>query len=460
MFFKEAYKKSISAKSNDREISKLENFLSFTEPIELNLGYTAHSNKGKGLKSKFAKVLVGFFLENTASRIIDNDELYPDKFFNPAVIQLVTENFGPDGISDLSAGLIMDYLIYYTQKQCEIWKIDIKELPVRNRFNFDDMEWLNGEYALLPENPLRRGEPVIFVPKRFLRTDNGLASDDIKRKILGILAQDPNLKEKFSNLLLKNIKEIEIEEIRGIILQDQSIITKYLELREKEDNSPYDFNFDYFGFLYIKKFADYFKGLKINKDINSCGDLLNHANKLIEEFEKEFSKRDGWKEMWVPGKSGRQKPNKEVTFGRFFRAMGHAYFNKLPQITFDSEVGTGNGFLDFRIIYKECRIAIELKLLCNATNAGKPPIKAYLHGIERQLPEYTVLTEAIYSFYITGQHWNETVGKKPRNHSSRIKEIEERIPNSEAKIREEFPQFVKLFYKNIDLTPRASASKL
>jgi hypothetical protein len=455
-FFQYAYRKSLDAKT-DKEYEKLKQFLSFKEPIEINLGYTFGSNKGSGLGGVFASAILTFFLKSSAHRVIMNDELYPDKQFNPDILTVLTDGVGPDGISDLSACLIMDYLVEYTQEQCKALNITLKELPVRQSFDFEEMQWTDGRYYSLPENPVRRGEPVVFVPKRLLRMGLDMSPEKAKSKIIGVLGKDRNLTERFSSLLTKNLGAITTEDIQDAIIQENSIISRYLTAVEKEGINSYDFDEDVLNVLAFKKYADLFSD-KQDHSITSCEELLKATHELVQEFNDELARRDGWRDTWHNNEHGTPVPSDEKSFGRKFRGMGFAYFKTFPQVTFIPEAGTGNGLVDFLIIFLDCRITIEVKRLSNASATGNPFMPAYLHGVVRQLPEYTILHKAKNAFYITGQHYKR--GKGGIDHSSRVKEITDQVPVSEKAIKDSLPNLEKLFYVNIDLSPRPTASKI
>ena len=456
-FFKLAYDKSLEAKSeNDYRI--LKRFLNFKEIPEVYLGYTKASNKGSGPAGSLAESLINFFLKSSAHRLITNDNIYPDKQFNPDILPVITEKIGPDGISDLSANLMMDYFIEYTHEQCKKHGIEIKKtLPISQFFDFKESEWTNGRYYKLPENPLRPGEPIVFVPKRLLRMGEKMEADKAKSKIIGILREDPDLNKRFSSLVSKQLKEITIEEIKDALLQEESIITRYLKAIEREGIDSYDFNKDVLEILAIKKFSKKFKDLKPSI-INNCQTLLHHTQNLTNIFDHELSRRDGWREMWYTDEKGTDRPCKEESFGRLFRGMGHAYFDQYKEVTFLAEAGTGNGYVDFYVAFKDCKITIELKRLSNSTATGEPPLPAYIHGILRQLPDYSIEVKAKYAFYITGQHYKKKKGSK-LDHSKRVLEIQSKIAESEAKIKAEFSEFQKMHYINIDLSPKPSSSK-
>ncbi|MFA6430448.1 MAG: hypothetical protein WC229_00960 [Candidatus Paceibacterota bacterium] len=457
-FFRFAYDKSLLINKDESEYENLKTLLNFHEPKEIGLGYTEDSNKGAGPGPAFAKILFNFFIGNSAKRLIKEEGLFPDGKFNPVTLQLFIDDLGPDGLSDITANLIMDYLIEYTQIQCKLLGIPLKKLPLNNDgFDFENMEWKGGSYYDLPENPLKEGEAVILVPKRFLRATE-TENDHINTKVRGILSQDSELSKRFSMFVNKNISDISIEDVRSIFLQEESVFKSYIKALTQTRDKPYDFEKDILRILSIKTYSSYFEDNEIPKDIKTCKDLLEKTLEFIDIFKDHCSVSDGWKEMWVMSDvDTEERPQREAVFGRIFRGMGFAYFRNLTKVTFLPEVGTGNGSLDFAVIYNDCRIAIELKRLDNSSPKGVPPILSYMHGIKRQLPEYAYLIRAVYAIYITGQHF--TSRNKPQgNHNNRVIEIQETVPLIEKEMKRKRKEFKSLHYINIDLSPKPSAS--
>lgn len=459
IFFKHAYKEFLVSKTTEN-YEKLLDFLTFHEPREVGLGYTQLSNRGAGPGRDFANAILNFFLKTAAGRIINTDALYPGNKFNPDILPLLAKRVGPDGISDLTACLMMDYLVEYTQAQCTKWEIPLKTLPVQQAFDFGEMEWTGGQYCKLPENPLRKGEAIVFVPKHLLRAGDTNEAVKARDYVLSYLRKDDNLKRRFTTLLDKDLAAIKLEEIQDVLLRENHLIKAYLEHVESEGIETYDFEKDFLKLLSYKKFSLFYSGKLPGKQVEDCDGLLWNTTELIKEFTEELEQRDGWREMWRDRLRGRSVPAKEESFGRLFRGMGHAYFRRLEEVTFLAETGTGNGYVDFMVIFKDCRITIELKKLENAAPTGEPPIPAYIHGIERQLPSYTVLMKAKHAFYITGQHHKNAQKKDGPNHSPRVDEIKALIPKVTTDIQARYPKFIKMEYVNIDLSPKASASKI
>ncbi|TSC84964.1 MAG: hypothetical protein G01um101413_348 [Parcubacteria group bacterium Gr01-1014_13] len=457
IFFKRAYELSLTTKGTPDEYIKLKRFFKFKEPKEIYLGYTEGSNKGAGLGERFADAITKFYLERTLVKQLADEKNYPDNQINPAIFSIIGDQLGPDGISDLSAGLLMDYLIKYTKEQCDKLGVPRVELPVREQFDFKEFQWTGGVYEELPRNPFN-GEAIILVPKRFLRAQTITSADSAKSKIVGILKDDVILKERFVNIVTKSLDEIEMKEIYAAMEDENSLIRRYLELVERQDPGEYNFVMDLLQFLAVKNFKNYFKNTE-KKEVNSCSDLKDLLFNFLESFNHYMEYKGGWNRMWKKKRTANSGHCKEVVVGRLLHGMAYSFFQHYPDTTFDTEVKTGRGYIDFRLIKGSCRIVIELKNLCNDALTGEEPkIPAYLHGISRQLPIYAIGEKASYAVYLTSQHYKSGKAKE-RNDSLRIDEIKGEIFEAEEKIKKKNKQFQKLLYYNIDISPRPVPSK-
>ena len=447
-FFRYAYDLSLTISTDVDDYNKLKDLLNIHEPEEIGLGYTESSHRGTGPGPSFAGQLFNFFVNSSAKRLIKEEGLYADGKFNPATLEVFVDRIGPDAISDITANLIMDYLIKYTQNQCEVLGIALKSLPVRyDGFDFKEMEWMGGGYYDLPENPMDPGHPVVLIPKRFLRAPE-LNSDNMESKVKGILLQDPQLVHRFGSLIHKRVSEIGIDDIRSVFLSDESVFKSYLEALSKNRSVPYDFEADFLKLLSVKSYSKFFSQLPRPTTVATGDDLVVRTFEFLEIVKDHFSRADGWRDTWRE-RGHTPIPCKEEVFGRIFRGMGYAYFANLPEVTFESEVDMGNGPVDFKIIYKDCRIVIELKRLVNSS---------YLQGIEEQLPDYAHLSHASHAIYITGQHYTQT-NRPQTNHNARVTQIQSLVRSVEEKIKADTPEFQKLYYVNISFAPHPSSSK-
>jgi len=457
-YFRYAYDVSTSLETFRMPPKQFAKLLAFKEPKNINMGYTETSNAGHG--TNLTKKLISFFMESAARKYVRDTKYFPDHMYNPVSLQAFTDGIGYDGISDISANLIMDYLISYTLEQAKKWNIPLKKdihLDT-DGFDFETHRWKGGGYYELPENPLRRGEALILVPRRLLRGFEELNENTVSQ-VFDILRADSELSWKFADLLEKTVKEVSVDEIRQIFLQEGTVHYRYLQNLESERSQPYDFDKDFLGLLADKDYSDYFDDHKFG-DVNSCATLKTQVEEYLDEVRLEFEVRDGWKDAWKKTPKGTPTPQTEPVIGRKIRGMGYAYFRHLNEVTFIPEAGTGNGLSDFYVVYKDCKVIIELKLLSNSSPKGEPPLFAYLQGISRQLPNYVQSSRAKHAYYVTGQHWDGVAHGKATNHTPRITEIEAlRLP-MQTDLRAKVASFDTLTYQNIKMMPHASASKL
>jgi hypothetical protein len=453
-FFRFAYDESLNILTDKREYDSLLELLDFEEPREICLGYTELSSDGHSPGKSFGGILIKFFLKTTARQLIKENALYPDKRFNPKVLEIFTKKLGPDGLSDISANLIMDYLISYTQHQCKALGIPTKMLAVNaDGFDFDpnEMEWRGGGHYDLPENPFYPGRSIVFVPKRLLRA---IENDDnlIVQKVVGILSADPKLQRKFTKLLEKELSAFNGDDARKVLLEDHAILKRYMTSLEAIEREPYNFERDPLAFLAYRKYESVFSALRASRSLANDEKVFEITNKFIEIMSTHLSRTDAWRDLWQWRGAALARPATEKVFQRIVAAMGKMYFFHYPDITFEPEVGTGNGSVDFKVIYKSCRIAIELKRLLSSD---------YMNGIKLQLPDYAELAATRYAIYITAQHYTRAYPRSTKkSDDARVLELEQAVPNIEKTIKDSYPSFKQLAYINIDVSPKPSASRL
>jgi|GEM_PF-1315790 hypothetical protein len=443
---------------NEKEKEYFLDYITFKECKPLYLGFTVESNGGHGPAEHLAENLFNFFIDVSLKKVIEDETLYPSNKLNPMALALVSKNIGPDSISDLSASLILDYLITYTQNICKQYGIGgeiIKSLPIPRYFNFDTQEWVEGGYADLPENPYNN-QGIILVPKRLLRGYDIYRDRNITSKLQKILEMDPILKLRFADFIDKNVSDIEIEEVHDVLKNNLQLIKKVIEKLEIENPGEYDFVADPHQLLSIKKYSEIFEKLP-QKNISDEKVLIDDFLEFLNFFQDYVCHHGGWKNFWI--KNGRNlKECKEDAIGRQLFAMGLSWYNRLKNVTFCNEVSVGNGFVDFFIVYNECRIVVELKKLSNSQPTGAQKIPAYLHGCLVQLPEYAIQYKAKFAVYITAQH-QASAERGKTNHANRKQEIESKIKDVEKNLEDKIENFETLHYVNIDVSPRATPSK-
>ncbi len=465
-FFLYVYHQSQYVSLNVRSERDLKRLVTFNEPSEAYIGYATANNKGNGPGGSFADKLLRYYLDQTVSKYVDRPSAFPDGLFNPYNIELFTDRVGPDNISDLTIQLIKDYLIEYTLEQCTKFGIKPKkDLRLDNEgYDYINNEWKGGAYVELPENPRDPGTPVLLIPKRLLRaSDDSLGSE--QSRLVRVLKNDPELSTRFAKLLLKNIDEISMSTVRETLQEGENIHLKYFEATEKDRSLHYNFDEDKQQISADKRYEDFFENKQLPvKDIESCDQVIDLTFYAIKCYKEEFDNGDGWREAWhqTSKRTDNPTPVPEPALGRKFRGIANGVFKLFEDITFDAEVGAnGRGFVDFKVVYKSCRIAIELKLLNNVSKVKGDPNPGYMRGIKKQLPFYIKSGRCKYGIYLTGQHYTKdrpTWSKA--NHDTRRMEVEECIAEVEEELKKSLKDFKRLHYINIDMSPQASASKL
>jgi hypothetical protein len=95
-------------------------------------------------------------------------------------MQLLSAGIGPDRVSDIAANVLKQFLIRYTQQQCEIWKIPLSsQVPVEHIYEADSGTWIDA-YEDLPISPID-GAPILLVPRRIVRVLPWINYEDFVR---------------------------------------------------------------------------------------------------------------------------------------------------------------------------------------------------------------------------------------------------------------------------------------
>lgn len=142
-----------------RQEEAVEQIVTASECGEVGLGQSK-TRKGKPLGIAEAKKLLGLFeqipqvRENGLTRI--------------EVLQLLVPGIGRDRISDFSCSFIKSFLIDYTIDQADRWGIPRQKTSIGNIYDFKAGVFRSEDGVELPVRP-DTGEPILLVPKRWLR---------------------------------------------------------------------------------------------------------------------------------------------------------------------------------------------------------------------------------------------------------------------------------------------------
>lgn len=146
----------------------IETLIISSECDEVGLGY---SQTRKGLR-------IG---KSTAEKVLNLFKKIPtvkkNGFTHIETAQLFVDQIAKDRISDMSCSFLKSFLIDYTIEQCEKYEIPLTDVEINNVYNQRTNKFLEKEASKLPINPETQ-QPIIFVPKRWLRKNNWISTEN------------------------------------------------------------------------------------------------------------------------------------------------------------------------------------------------------------------------------------------------------------------------------------------
>ncbi len=205
----------------DGKLDEAEYLFTVPEPIEIGLGYGEGSRKGSG---------IGKFLSNCILDAIQSSpHLQTGGIRHIEELQLYSVGIGPDRTSDLACGFLKDYLIEYTQTQCQQWGIDLSPgVPIEGIYNFEEKTW-EDSYEDLPVSPVD-GTAMLFVPRRIVRSLPFISYDDFLRNDMAAYLRRSRVKKAVAN----NRKAPDKATIVSLNRNEIERVEQYITQREKD----------------------------------------------------------------------------------------------------------------------------------------------------------------------------------------------------------------------------------
>lgn len=143
--------------NKEQELAQL---IDFPEVNEIAFGYSEGAVRGSGLGAQLNKLL--------ADTLSASEALQARGLRHIEELQLVSMGVAADRVSDIAGNVLKSFLVEYTQKQAQLWRIPLESsVPVSHYFDFDEFCWRDG-YFDLPRNPIT-GLPILLVPRRIVR---------------------------------------------------------------------------------------------------------------------------------------------------------------------------------------------------------------------------------------------------------------------------------------------------
>jgi hypothetical protein len=200
-------------------------FFDFPEVREIGLGYAKKGRRGSGIGEYLSALITETLLGSSV--LLERGIRHIEE------MQLVSLGIGPDRISDISANLLKNYLIEYTQKQCELWKIPLRVgVPIHHILEYDDFEWVD-RYVDLPISPYDDA-PILFVPRRIVRALPWINYEDFFRMEFAVYlrAKTIRARAKKGRATVIDVSRNAKEEIVRVARTEVNRIDRYVSAKE------------------------------------------------------------------------------------------------------------------------------------------------------------------------------------------------------------------------------------
>ena len=214
---------------------KAESLLKIREVSELCLGYTKFGTRGSATGSKLATGMSEAIYE-----VIKSGKTNISHFEELAIVK---EGIGADRISDITAGILRQRFLKYTQSICIKHKIPLVSKKFRQGyFNYEFLNWMPIE-ADLPLNPYTQ-IAILLTPKKFLRQLPTINLDEFWDYAFD--KENETLRNDFSYDIQKNVKK---NVIIDFAKRHPEIRDRFIKSTEESPPNPYDFSRDTKGFV-------------------------------------------------------------------------------------------------------------------------------------------------------------------------------------------------------------------
>lgn len=396
--------------------------LTFPEPREFCLGYSAGSTKGSGTGPNRAKNIAdGIRVALRAGLKV------PEHIEEIGILNM---GFGADSISDIALNILKSEFITYTQEIAAQLNIPTTSHQVRHTgVDLKYGRWLDS-LVDLPAHP-DDGSPIILVPKSILRDLPCLNPEEwFNSEVNSVLRAQMNL--RFGEHASK------AEIVREARLNPQAVREWTRAQTRRPDLRGYNFDTDILGVVTYDQAEHYAEQhpLKIDRPLVSQEDLSFFTQRMLENFKHFVEEEGGWRLLWD---ESNEKDKREEAAQLLFMGMSRAYLRQAG-IELDREVELGRGPVDFKLTSgSKARLLVEVKKIHN----GK-----FWNGLHNQLPSYLTSDMTREGWFIA------LLYKDTKMNLDRKRTLEQEVKATASKVGKDLRLMV------IDVRPRMSASKI
>ncbi|MGQ0434360.1 MAG: hypothetical protein ACT452_18395 [Microthrixaceae bacterium] len=336
--------------------------LTFPEPSEFCLGYTATGTSGSGSGARYAKTIVDGIAVALAAGL-DHPEHIEE-------IGILNEGIGADRISDATCNVLKHRFITYTRGVAHRHQVPVDAHRVRHARCYPDLGRWKDEVVELPTNPTN-GKPILLVPQLLLDDLPVLNADDW---FVSPLNED--LRRQLNLSVGQRVRKKDI--VKFARRTPDRVRQWAREQTSRPDLAGYDFQQDRKGVVqWDGKPAEFAEANPITdltavEDLNALRALVRL---MLDKYRHFIEHQGGWSLLWNDDTS--EKPEEAAQL--LFLGMAQHYL-RMFDVELDREVELGRGPVDFKLSRgPRLRLVIELKKAHN----GK-----FWNGLDTQLPTY------------------------------------------------------------------------
>jgi hypothetical protein len=394
--------------------------LTFPEPGEFCLGFTADGTRGSGTGPQFARTMVDGIAVAIAAGLTNPEHIEE--------IGILNVGIGADRISDAVCNVLKHRFITYTQSVAEKHSVPVAAHVVRNARCFPDQGRWQHIDTLLPTNPYTNG-PILLIPGYLLNSMDTLNAEDWYGSDL-----NEDLRAQLNLNVGERVKKEDI--VRFARLHPQRVRQWAQEQSSRPDLDGYDFTDDPKGVVQwdsaTREFAESHT-IEASPPTTQA-ELRELLQKVLEQFRHFVEDQGGWRLLW--NQDGSEKPEEAAQL--LFLGLFQAYL-RLFDVELDREVELGRGPVDFKLARgTKCRMIIEAKKAHN----GK-----FWNGLDRQLPSYLKSDDCPEGWFLAIRFRDTKASDR------RMRELPHRVQLAATATGKD------LRYMSIDGRPKVSASK-
>jgi hypothetical protein len=209
------------------DIDEAHRIFDFPEVAAIGFGYTRSGKRGSGVGTYMARLIVETVEGSTG--------LQERGVRHVEEMQLLSAGIGPDRVSDITANILKRFLIDYTQRQCQIWNLPVKDgVPLQHVYDHTNREWIDLYEAMLV-SPID-GSPILLVPRRWVRVLPWINYDDFSRTEFNayLAARRANARNASEAVSSAPVGEPRLKpDVVTVTRSDISLIERYVRSREQ-----------------------------------------------------------------------------------------------------------------------------------------------------------------------------------------------------------------------------------